>query len=81
MLEKYIVRDACGLRSPSFESSSGVYITPTCTSSMQELIKQWRKQKLEKSCFDARRALGMSILIIFYNLLNIWFLLLIGLDI
>ena len=81
MLEKYIVCDACGLRSPSFESSSVLYITPTCTSSMQELIKQGMGQKLEKSCFDARRTLGMSNLIIFYNLLNIWLLLLIDLDI
>ena len=48
MLEKYIVCDACGLRPPSFESSSVLYITPTCTSSMQELIKQEMKQKLEK---------------------------------
>ena len=40
MLEKYIVCDACGLRSPSFESSCVLYITPTCTSSTQELIKQ-----------------------------------------
>ena len=29
MLEKYIVCYACGLRSPSFESSSVLYITPT----------------------------------------------------
>ena len=35
MLEKYIVCDVCGLRSPSFESSSVLYIIPTCTSSMQ----------------------------------------------
>ena len=34
MLEKYIVCDACGLRSPSFESSSVLNITPTCSSSM-----------------------------------------------
>ena len=51
MLEKYIVCDACGLRSLSFEFSSALYITPTCTSSMQELIKQGMRQKLEKSCF------------------------------
>ena len=51
MLENYIVCDAYGLRSSSFESSSVSYITPTCTSSKQELIKQGMKQKLEKSCF------------------------------
>ena len=55
MLEKYIVWDSCGLRSPSFESNSVFYITPTCTSSMQELIKQGMKQKLEKSCFRCQK--------------------------
>ena len=55
MLEKYIVCDACELRSPSFESSSVLYITPTCISSMQELIKQGMKQKLEKSCFRCKK--------------------------
>ena len=55
MLEKYIVYDACGLRSPSFGSSSVLYITPTCTSSMQELIKQGMGQKLEKSCFQCQK--------------------------
>ena len=49
MSKKYIVCDPCGLRSPSFESSSVLYITPTCTSSMQQLIKQGMEQKLEKS--------------------------------
>ena len=43
MLEKYIVYDACGLRSPSFESSSVLYITPTYASSMQELNKECNK--------------------------------------
>ena len=56
MLEKYIVCDACGLRSPSFESSNVLYITPTCTSSMQEVIKQGMKQKLEKSCFRCKNS-------------------------
>ena len=32
MLEKYIVCDACGLRSPSFESSSVLYIACLCQS-------------------------------------------------
>ena len=43
MLEKYVC-DACGLRSPSFESSSVLYITPTYTSSIQELIMQGMQQ-------------------------------------
>ena len=49
-LEKYIVCDVCGLRSPSFEFSSVLYITPTDTSSMQDLIIQGLQQKLQKSC-------------------------------
>ena len=81
MLEKYIVCDACGLRSPSFESSSVLYITPTCTSSMQELIKQGMKQKLEKSCFRCKKNTWHVESDYLYNLLNIWLLLLIDLDI
>ena len=48
MLEKYIVCDACGLRSPSFESSNKLYITPTFTSSTQELIMQGMQEKIRK---------------------------------
>ena len=55
MFEKYIVCDACGLRSPSFESSSVLYFTPTCTSSKQELIKQGMGQELEKSCVRCKK--------------------------
>ena len=40
---------------PSFKSCSVLYITPTCTSSMQELKKQGMKQKLEKSCFRCKK--------------------------
>ena len=50
VLEKYIVCDVCGLRSPSFESSSVLYMSPTDTSSMQNLILQGLQQKLQKSC-------------------------------
>ena len=49
VLEKYIVCDVCGLRSPSFESSSVLYISPTDTSSMQNLILDGLQQKLQKS--------------------------------
>ena len=56
VLEKYIVCDTCGLRSPSFESSSVLYIAPTYTSSMQELIMQGMQQKLEKSCFRCKKS-------------------------
>ena len=48
--EKYIVCDVCGLGSPSFESSGVLFISPTDTSSMQNLILQWLLQKLQKSC-------------------------------
>ena len=40
MLEKYIVFNVFGLRSPSCESSGVLYITPTYTFSVQELIMQ-----------------------------------------
>ena len=50
VLEKYIVCDVCGLRSPSFESSSVLYISPTDTSSMQNLILEGLQQKLQKPC-------------------------------
>ena len=50
VLEKYIVCDVCGLRSPSFESSSVLYISPTDTSSMQNLILEGLQKKLQKSC-------------------------------
>ena len=50
VLEKYIVCDVCGLRSPSFESSSVLYILPTDTSSMRNLILEGLQQKLQKSC-------------------------------
>ena len=55
MLENNIVCDACGLRSPTFEFSSVLYITPTCTSSKQELIKQAIEQELERSCFRCNK--------------------------
>ena len=50
VLQKYIVCDVYGLRSPSFESSSVLYISPTDTSSMQNLILEGSQQKLQKSC-------------------------------
>ena len=48
-LEKMIVCDLCGLRSPSFESSSVLYISHTDTS-MQNLILEGLQLKLQKSC-------------------------------
>ena len=48
--EKHIVCDVCGLRSPSYDSSSVLYISPTDTSSMQNLILQGLQQELQNSC-------------------------------
>ena len=50
VLEIYIVCDVCGLRSPSLESSSVLYISPTDTASVQKFILQGLQQKLQKSC-------------------------------
>ena len=80
MLEKYIVCNVCGLRSPSIESSGVLYISPTHTSSMQELIMQGLQQNWKSLAFDVIRTLGMSNQIIFYNLQIIWLLLSIDLD-
>ena len=68
MLEKYSVCAVCALRSPSFESSCLLYITPSYNSSMRELIMQGMQQKIEKSCFHVKRTPGMSNLTIFYSL-------------
>ena len=80
VLEKYIVCDVCGLRSPSFESSSVLYISPTDTSSMQNLILEGLKQKLQNPVFGVIRTLGTSNQAIYCNLQNICFSLLIDLD-
>ena len=50
VLEKYIVCDVCGLRSPSFESSSVLYISLTDTSYIKNVILLGLQQKLHKSC-------------------------------
>ena len=55
MVDKCIVFDACELRSPSFDSSSVLYITPTLTSPMQEIIMQEMQQKLVNSCFRYKK--------------------------
>ena len=80
VLEKYIVCDVCGLRSPSFESSNVLYISPIDTSSMQNLIWQGLQQKLKKTVLDVIRTLATSNQAINYSLLNIYFSSLIDLD-
>ena len=52
---QYNISAEIGLRSPSIESSGVLYISPTHTSSMQELIMQGLQQKLEKSCFRCNK--------------------------
>ena len=79
----YCLRCICGLRSPSLESSSVLYISPTDTSPIQTLILQGLQQKLQKSCspvLDVIRTLGTSNQAIYYNLQNISFSSLIDLD-
>ena len=67
-LEKYIVCDVCGLRSPSFESSSVLYISPNCNRNCTNPV------------LDLTRTLGTSNQAIYYNLLYICFSSLIDLD-
>ena len=50
VLKNILFAMLCGLRSPSLESSSVLYISPTDTSSMQNLILEGLQQKLQKSC-------------------------------
>ena len=74
VLEKYIVCDVCGLRSPSFESNSVLYNSPTDTSSMQNVILQGLQQKLQKPCSRCiKRTPGTSNQAIYYDVLNIHF--------
>ena len=59
---------------PAFESSSVLHISPTYTSSMQELLMQEMSQKVNKNpAFHIKRTL-------FYSLQNAWLSLLIGLN-
>ena len=50
ILEKYIICDICKVKSPAFETTSMLYVTPTDCTSMQELLMQEHKQKLYKAC-------------------------------
>ena len=50
ILEKYIVCDLCALRSPSFEPTTILHVTPMDNASMQDLVLQEHKQKLYKTC-------------------------------
>ena len=79
VLEKYIVCSVCGLRSPSFESSSVLYISPTDTSSMQNFYKDCDRN-CKNPVLDVIRTLGTSNQAIYYNLINIYFSSFIDLD-
>ena len=50
VLGKYTICDICTMKSPVFETTSLLYVTPTDSSSMQELLMQEHKQKLYKTC-------------------------------
>ena len=50
VLDKHIVCDVCGLRSPLFESNNVLHITPTDTFTMQDLMIQGMQEKLQKYC-------------------------------
>ena len=80
LLEKYIFCDVCGLRSQSCESNSVLYITPTYTSSMQELISRKGNKNEKSAAFHVKGTLGMPNVIVFYSFQSIWLSLLIGLD-
>ena len=54
-LEKYTVCDVCGLRSPPFEPTTVLYITPTDNACMPELVLQPHKQKLWKICSRCKK--------------------------
>ena len=49
VLEKYIICDICKMKSPAFEATSLLYVTPTNSTSMQELLLQEHKQKIYKT--------------------------------
>ena len=50
VLEKCIICDICTVKSPAFETTSLLYVTPTDCTSMQELLMQEHKQKLNNTC-------------------------------
>ena len=55
VLEKYTICDICSMKSPAFENTSLLYVTPNDSSSMQELLMQEHKQKIYKTCFCCGR--------------------------
>ena len=52
---KTILSATCGVTSPSFESTTVLYITPTNSASMQQLVIQDRKQKQHKTYSRCRK--------------------------
>ena len=49
-LEKYIICDICKMKSLAFEATSLLYVTPTNSTSMRELLLQEHNQKIYKTC-------------------------------
>ena len=50
VLEKYIICDICKMKSPAFEATRLLYVTPTNSTFMQELLLQEHKRKIYKTC-------------------------------
>ena len=50
VLERYIICDICKMKSPAFEATSLLYVAPTNSTSMHELLLQEHKQKIYKTC-------------------------------
>ena len=50
VFEKYIICNMCTVKSPAFETTSLLYVTPNDCTSMQELLMQEHKRKLYKTC-------------------------------
>ena len=46
VLEKYIICDICTVKSPAFETTSLLYVTPTDCTSMQELLMQEHTKRI-----------------------------------
>ena len=57
--EKYIICDICTMKSPTFETTSLLYFTPTDSTSMQELLLQEHKQKYLRPVLVVEGTLGI----------------------
>ena len=58
VLEKYTICDICTMKSPAFETTSLLYVTPTDSPSMQELLMQEHKQNYIRPVLVVEGTLG-----------------------